>query len=291
MKKIGFIITFLIWLLTASCYLMMLLGLINRAYPEIGKDPNYFSDSDIFYASILFMLVNLVMGFICVKFDLIKSKKIKIGVLFIPVLLYVIALFSPIYLVYFSNIENLKIRADQRAIEGNWVQAMDIYCFIKPRNNKKNSNILRIQSWLKKAGYYNYEIDGIANHKIPEKLKHFQSENNLKPDGYIGEATQFKLFNKIFKKQLDSIKSINNIKEINIMLDKFILSNEIIEYDNTKAILFGIMFRESLSLEDNELSISNLREAVKKVDKFSYRSNGRFDNGILEKLLNIENKK
>ena len=291
MKKIGYIITFLIWLATSLCYLVLLLGLINRVYPEIGREPDLFPTSFIYWLSILFMLVNLAIGFIAVKIGLIKSKKIKFGLLLIPVLLYVIALFSPIYLVYFSNIENLKIRADQRATEGNWAQAMDIYCFIKPRNDEQNRSILRIQSWLKKVGYYNYEIDGIANYEILEQLKYFQEENNLKPDGFIGEATQFKLFNKIFKEHLDSIKSINNIKGINEGLDKFILANEIIEYDNTKAILFGIMFRESLNLKDSGLSISNLREVIKKVDKFSYQSNGRFNNEILEKLINIENKK
>ena len=291
MKKIGYIITFLIWLVTALCYLLLLLGLINRAYPEISREPNLFPTSFIYWLSILFMLSNLAMGFVGVKIGMIKSKKIKTGILFIPVFLYVIALCSPIYLVYFSNIENLKIRADQRATEGNWGQAMDIYSFIKPRNDEQNPNILRIQNWLGKAGYYNYEIDGIANDEILEQLKSFQKENNLEPDGFIGENTQFKLFNKIFKEQLDSIKSVNNIKEIMERLDNFILKSEIIEYDNTKAILLSIMFKESLSLKDNELSVSNLREADKKVDEFSYQSNGRFNNAILRELINNENKK
>lgn len=280
------------WIVIFLFFLITLLGVAYLPYPYVNREPSDFEILAIlmFLLSIVFLVINLIIAFWFVKKGFIKTTKYKYFSFIIPVAFYIVALLSPLYLVYFSNVHSLKIRADQRAYEGNWEQAIDAYTFIKPRLKGQNPNISRIQSWLKKAGYYENEIDGIVNDKILEQLKSFQRENNLEPDGIIGENTQFILFNKIFKERLDSIKSLNNVQEINEELNNFILINDIIEYDNTKAILLGIMFQESLGLMTSKLKLENLREAVKNIDD-GYVPNGRFNNEIIAKLINLDKNK
>ncbi len=292
MNRFRFKIISAFWIVIFLFFLITLLGVAYLPYPYVNREPDDFEIFAIllFLLSIVFLIINLLIAIWFVKKGFIKSRKYKYFVFIIPVALYIIALLSPFYLVYFSNVHNLRIRADQRAYEGNWEQAIDAYSFIKPRIKGQNPNILRIQSWLKRAGYYENEIDGIVNDKILEQLKSFQHENNLEPDGIIGEDTQFILFNKIFKERLDSIKSLNNVQEIHEELNNFILANDIIEYDNTKAILLGIMFQESLGLMPNKLKIENLRDAVKNIDD-DYVPNGRFRDEIIAKLINADKNK
>jgi hypothetical protein len=266
-------------------YLFFLLVVIFLPYPSIDRDSNESNGNGYILFTFVLLTIYLGYAFGAVKRKFITDKSQKYITFLMPVFLYLIAILSPLYLVYFTNVENLRIRANQRASEGNWNQAIDIYCFIKPRIEEPNKHISRIQRWLKEVGYYHNEINGIADRTIIKSLKDFQKSNNLEPDGYIGEKTQFVLFNKLFKNKLDSIKYNNDVEgiknEVNMLISEYNLTN----FDNTKGILYGIMFRESLNLKDNELTVANLREAVKKLDKNVYQVNGRFNDEILNHLL------
>ena len=46
-----------------------------------------------------------------------------------------------------------------------------------------------IQTALKKAGYYNGDVDGQIGSKTRDALKKFQSANGLNPDGVFGSRT------------------------------------------------------------------------------------------------------
>jgi hypothetical protein len=276
----------ILWILMFSFYLFSIVSVVNLTYPDNNKEHLEF-EPPIYIINVVLLLINLILTFLHVKNGIISGKKMKFFAFLFPVFLHVSALLSPIYLVYFSDVSALKIRADIRAFEGNWEQASDIYIFIKPRIKERNPNISRIQNWLKKAGYYKNEIDGIINHKILDQLKSFQQENNLEPDGIIGESTQFLLFNSIFRGDLDTLSLLEDANEISQQLDTFITTNGIVEFDNTKAILLGIMFQESLKLDKNKLNVQNLREAIIKMDKGN-SSNGRFNNEIISKLIHLK---
>ena len=232
MRMIKLTISILTWMFTFFIFFLTLTVILNESRPEISRDENVWVFEGITKSfSLIFLFINLGLVFIGLKIGIIKSNKIKLFLLIVPIVMYLGVLFFPYELdqIVLSQqvVNNYKIRADQRAFEGNWEQAIDIYCYIKPRINEQNPNISRIQSWLKKAGYYEYKINGIADYKILEQLKLFQQENNLLSDGIIGDNTQFILFNIIFKEQLDNIKSTNNIQTINEELEKFILLNNI----------------------------------------------------------------
>lgn len=53
--------------------------------------------------------------------------------------------------------------------------------------------IYKVQSTLKKWGYYNGDIDGIYGYQTYTAIKNFQSQNGLSSDGIIGNKTLYEL--------------------------------------------------------------------------------------------------
>lgn len=53
----------------------------------------------------------------------------------------------------------------------------------------KNNTVKEIQTALNQKGYYNGNIDGIFGTATKEAVIKFQTENNLKADGIVGEKT------------------------------------------------------------------------------------------------------
>lgn len=57
---------------------------------------------------------------------------------------------------------------------------------VSAKTNRKHKVVKPIQKQLKTLGYIEVgEIDGIAGNKFAEAVMHFQSDNNIKPDGII----------------------------------------------------------------------------------------------------------
>lgn len=51
------------------------------------------------------------------------------------------------------------------------------------------SDVMKIQAILKKIGYYDGDVDGIFGSITEAVVKNFQRDNNLTPDGVIGDST------------------------------------------------------------------------------------------------------
>ncbi|MBU1042872.1 MAG: peptidoglycan-binding protein [Candidatus Omnitrophica bacterium] len=71
----------------------------------------------------------------------------------------------------------------------------------KAKSNGQDDDIIKVngltvskvQAALKKAGFYNGNVDGKIGPKTKAAIKEFQRKNNLKVDGVVGRGTWAKL--------------------------------------------------------------------------------------------------
>lgn len=63
------------------------------------------------------------------------------------------------------------------------------------KQGKSGQEVKKVQTQLKKLGYFNDEITGYFGTVTENAVKKFQTKNGLKPDGIIGTATNNALFN------------------------------------------------------------------------------------------------
>jgi peptidoglycan hydrolase-like protein with peptidoglycan-binding domain len=57
------------------------------------------------------------------------------------------------------------------------------------RSGKDREKTKEVQEYLKNAGFYHGEIDGVKGRKTKAAIKKFQSANGLHADGVVGKKT------------------------------------------------------------------------------------------------------
>lgn len=94
-----------------------------------------------------------------------------------------------------SEVERLAMEQAQRVEELKAEKAMrsssgKTNVGIKEKRSKRDKDHVKdIQTYLKNAGFYKGEIDGVKGRKTRSAIKKFQSANGLTADGVVGRRT------------------------------------------------------------------------------------------------------
>ena len=103
-------------------------------------------------------------------------------------------------------------------------------------NSTFSTDVMLLQSILKKIGYYNFAIDGIFGINTERAVKNFQRDFGLTPDGIVGPKTLEKLMPYINGYTTYKIKKgdtfYNIAQNFNTTVDALIFANPLTNYNN-----------------------------------------------------------
>lgn len=166
-----------------------------------------------FYTFIFIVSFFIVLYYSRKEFNYsLKFFQILFGLIISSILFFKAPHISTVYIHKDSKQEN----ANSRYRNGNWKNAM--FIFLKERHKltlESRGNIIQMQSLLKEAGYYIYDVDGHPNFNIIKSLKNLQEDHGIEPDGYFGRESRNVLYGIIYFKELNISRKINDINELN----------------------------------------------------------------------------